>query len=208
MSFVLGTGQNVISGINWWGSYEFLSPPPTPGVDQFAITISTTAYDSYDNVYEPGAVVATVNSLNLGRTPTSLFDDQGNRIYAYSTPITPITLTAGVTYMLDFANNTGLQNYSWQYLTSSGSSLGAYLNYGSDDGHWNTTTPMAFNLTDNAINTPEPSGMALLLTAAATCLLGRRVAGRGADKSYFQSSGAVWRAFGRSAGARAACWLP
>jgi hypothetical protein len=116
--FVLQAGSNVIRDVHWWGVYRPNSPLP---VDNFFIRIYADVNGS------PAAVGSPLYEVSVGivdRTDTGI-NTNNLDVYAYSTVIPDITLTAGTTYWLSIVNNVAGSTWYWSIdLPADGNSVG------------------------------------------------------------------------------------
>jgi hypothetical protein len=149
--FSLAAGSNVITGVNWWGSYS-----PSPFTDNFTINIynfvagspSTTPVDTFDI-----GSFATRTSTGVNYT----YNDAP--IYTYSVAIPSTALTPGAMYLLSIVYNTpndSTQNWGW----SLADSPAIAWTYTQVEGWTETDQFLAFNLTGPSV--PEPSAMLLI----------------------------------------------
>jgi hypothetical protein len=102
MSFVLQPSASTIAEVQWWGIYGNASGG-VPSIDDFVINIRRDAGGVPDTI--PIAMIAVGNATRAA-TGAQLVGFDGNFAeYSYVASLSPITLTAGVTYWLGINNN-------------------------------------------------------------------------------------------------------
>lgn len=154
--FVLGAGNNTISGVNWSGSY-YSNNTPT-GTDNFTIRIFSGAASPGANPLYSFNVGNAVNRVDSGIDDATWALD----IYNYSASIAPTTLVAGTQYWLSVVNDTTGQTSDWLW-EDSNSTGSAFYRYG-EGNTWSTHLyELAFQLTYVTGNgVPEPATLALM----------------------------------------------
>lgn len=157
--FILESGASVITDIHWWGGYVWNDNTSAPqATNDFTITI----YNTSPTANLPGAPVYSTNIGNVRGNYVGWTNVCGTEIYYYSILTDPIILSADTTYWLEILNNTAYDESIWGWQTSSGMTGIA---------HWDDTTTsweskynqdLAFYLTNDSANVPEPATMLLL----------------------------------------------
>jgi hypothetical protein len=150
-NFVLSPESTVISGVNWWGIYV---PNNSAWPADFAIRI----FEDDGNKPAVYPIYETIVDGGIGPIATGDLVDGGWDLYAYSAPIAPVTLSAGVSYWLSIVDRKA-EPGSWNWATSSLS--GGSRKRDLDGEPWNTpmSREFAFNLEGQPI--PEPATIAL-----------------------------------------------
>ncbi|MBW2590957.1 MAG: PEP-CTERM sorting domain-containing protein [Deltaproteobacteria bacterium] len=150
------TNATTITDIHWWGYY---SNQDAEG--DFTITIYE--HDAEDYTPDAGQIRHVLHPASIIKEAipeASSFD-----IYEYSINVSPLTLTADTTYWLSIINTDVSWNWSENIL---GPSFGfAYFNNITTEPNidWGYTiehSGLAFTLTNDAVETPEPATMLLL----------------------------------------------
>lgn len=109
--FVLSSGANTISGINWWGGCEGI--PLSPDSPVFCGPVNFELFFYSDNAGSPGSLIATYNVGDATQTATGKIGIATNIItpfpfyteYSYSATIDDLSLTAGSQYWLGIRAN-------------------------------------------------------------------------------------------------------
>ncbi len=156
--FLLSSGSNIIRDVHWWGAYYYDDSPPED--DHFVIRIYeevSTGTPSLSPLFE--RTVGNPNRTFWGRDDVLGYDH-----FSYGTSISPITLIPDKVYWLSITNDTTNDtndHWGWIPVSNVGNSLGRY----GDDLDWfaaGTQFHMAFYLTDDVAQVPEPTTMLLL----------------------------------------------
>jgi len=164
--FILATGANTITGIQWTGSYF---PGNTPqAADVFTIQI----YADVAGAPAAGAPLLTLPIGNPGRTDTGVNTLAGDDIFAYSVNVAPIVVAAGTRFWLSIFNNTSVDtNDNWFWTIQDGA--GNSFTRTDMAGAWSQINNRHdFTLIGTVV--PEPSTLALLLIGGIGLLSCRR----------------------------------
>lgn len=153
--FILSTGNNTITGVNWSGSYYSTNTPTV--TDNFLLSIFNNSGGVPDiNPIYSFSVGNAVNRVDSGVNDATWKSD----IYNYSAAIPSTMLVAGTTYWLSVVNNTTghIDDWLWENSVSTGSN--AFRN-GDGNGWTSFDTELAFQLIYAPV--PEPETYAMML---------------------------------------------
>lgn len=154
-SFLLEAGGNMITGLQWWGSYRDAG---TPESDLFTIQVFSDAGGAPSSTALATFAVSTVSRIAVS-----------DNMYSYSADVEPLTLEAGETYYLSIVNDTTSDaDDDWWWATSLlGDGGSIYARAASDPtGPWmdaGVPGELAFNMTGGAPSpVPEPASLSML----------------------------------------------
>jgi hypothetical protein len=152
--FSLTAGNNVIGGVNWWGTCSTAGPVAAScATGNFTINIYA------DTGTGPGALLNTFAVGNANQTATGV-PDNGFTDYSYSAAIN-LTLTAGTTYWLGISD-TVASGTDWGWDTTATLGDGHYASFTGAAPWSHNPADLAFNLVSPAVGVPEPLTLSLL----------------------------------------------
>lgn len=164
--FVLNSGANVITDLHWWGYWvDYNSEPPVgpmPTTNNFTITIYAPPFPGLPPEDQlPGDQAYSCNIGDVDATKTEMTAADGMTIYSYYYVFTtPLTLEAGWPYWLSIENDSDMEEIGW-YWASAGVGQ-CWYKMGEDAWEPGWGAVLAFNLTGETCEIPEPTTMFLL----------------------------------------------
>jgi hypothetical protein len=162
--FALG-GPVSLKGITWWGGYDAQGTG-----DLFDDDFLVRIYSGGSGV---GAQLLEVASPTYTRVSTNLVDSAKNAVFQYGFALAQaLDLTAGTFYLS--IQNKGSSDWFWLASASGGGGLQYWLD---TDQTWDAVDPpanVAFSLTGDLVQIPEPATTLLLLAGAALLPVRRR----------------------------------
>lgn len=163
--FVLQTtGPMVITDAHWWGG---CNPSPCSSDQEFTLFF----YENSSAFDQPGSVIQSFTVGTANQTATGNEFDETTE-YAYSAIFAPLTLAANTRYWFGVQNSSGAGTWRWE-ITGPEIGGGHDSLQGSSGVWFQFQADLAFNLTGEPVEAPEP-GSLLLLGCGAFGLLARR----------------------------------
>ena len=150
-NFTLQPGAATVTDAHWWGACT------AEGNNCPAGNFTLAFYN--DNAGSPGTLIQSFSVGNANETATGNFFSFGPTEYAYSANFGPLALTAGTNYWFAVSNTNNDLNTTWGMETTS---AGDHAQFLTGTGWTTQDANLAFNLTNDNNNVPEPGSLALL----------------------------------------------
>jgi hypothetical protein len=162
--FALGSG-NSVGHIEWWGAITGNLQTETQSTRAFILRFFTdSAGLPLSPAFAEQHIVATVFDTGVNSTNSNF---AGQRIFGYSSDITPVALNGNQTYWLSILNDDKAPLTQWIWYASTFSPGASVQRRDGDTGAWITTAESSRNVMGFSLTAvPEPEVLTLLGTLA------------------------------------------